>query len=344
LSDGRARLRDRIPPGDAQDSAILDAFLDWIGAIGLSPYAEQEEAILDLFAGRHVVLSTPTGSGKSLVAQALHWKGLCEGARSFYAAPVKALVSEKFFAWCDEFGAERVGMLTGDASINRDAPIVCCTTEVLSNMALRHGERLDAPYVVLDEFHFYDDRERGTAWQIPLIALPDTQLLLMSATLGNTAPIEERLAAYTKRAVSHVHSDRRPVPLDFEYRETPLHETLEALVRGGLSPVYVVNFTQRECTELAQGATSSAFADRDARARIAEAVGDFRFDTPFGKASASTTRACCRSTACWWSSWRSAACCTSCSAPTRSASASTSPSAPWCSTSSRSGTARRWRC
>jgi superfamily II RNA helicase len=279
-----ARLRDRVPervtadPGD-----VLDRFLDWVAAQGLTPYPEQEQAILELFAGRHVVLSTPTGSGKSLVAQALHWKALCEGARSFYTAPVKALVSEKFFAFCDEFGPERVGMLTGDASINRDAPIICCTTEVLSNMALRHGESLAAPYAVLDEFHYYDDRERGTAWQVPLITLPRTLFLLMSATLGNTAPIEEKLARYSGRGVAHVHSDVRPVPLDFEYRETPLHETLDELVRGGLAPVYVVNFTQRECTELAQATTSAAFADRTARARIAESVGDFRFDTPFGK-------------------------------------------------------------
>jgi len=278
------RLRDRLPERATSDPGeILDLFLDWVTAQGLAPYPEQEQAILELLAGRHVVLSTPTGSGKSLVAQALHWKALCEGRRSFYTAPVKALVSEKFFAWCEEFGPERVGMLTGDASINRDAPILCCTMEVLSNMALREGESLDAPYAVLDEFHFYDDRERGAAWQIPLITLPRTQFLLMSATLGNTTPIQERLSEYTGRGTAHVHSDRRPVPLDFEYRETPLHETLEELVRAGLAPVYVVNFTQRECAELAQATTSAAFADRAARERIAASLGDVRFDTPYGQ-------------------------------------------------------------
>ena len=267
------RLRDRLPERATSDlGEILDLFLDWVTAQGLAPYPEQEQAILELLAGRHVVLSTPTGSGKSLVAQALHWKALCEGRRSFYTAPVKALVSEKFFAWCEEFGPERVGMLTGDASINRDAKVLCCTMEVLSNMALREGESLDAPYAVLDEFHFYDDRERGAAWQIPLITLPRTQFLLMSATLGNTTPIQERLSEYTGRGTAHVHSDRRPVPLDFEYRDTPLHETLEELVRAGLAPVYVVNFTQRECAELAQATTSAAFADRAAREQGAQAV------------------------------------------------------------------------
>ena len=262
---------------------ILDRFLAWVSEQGLSPYPEQEEAILHLLADEHVVLSTPTGSGKSLVALALHFRALCAGERSFYTAPVKALVSEKFFALCEELGPERVGMLTGDASINPAAPVLCCTQEVLASMALRGGEGTDAPRVVIDEFHFYDDPERGMAWQLPLLILRHSQFLLMSATLGNTDPIERRLAADTARKVAHVHSDVRPVPLDFEYRETPLHETLEDLVRRDLAPVYVVNFTQRECGELAQGATSAALATREERRAIAEAIGGFRFDTAYGK-------------------------------------------------------------
>ena len=174
-------------------------------------------------------------------------------------------------------------MLTGDASINADAPVICCTTEVLSNMAIRGGESTDAPVVVLDEFHFYDDPSRGMAWQLPLLVLRQSQFLLMSATLGNTDPLERQLAALTQREVAHVHSDDRPVPLDFEYRETPLHETLEELVRRELAPVYVVNFTQRECGELAQGATSANLADREMRRAIALEIGDFRFDSAYGK-------------------------------------------------------------
>jgi superfamily II RNA helicase len=279
-----APLAERVPAGGTRDlDLVLEGFLAWVQDTGLTPYPAQEEAILELLAGRHVVLSTPTGSGKSLVATALHFRGLCEGRRSFYTAPVKALVSEKFFAMCEDFGAENVGMLTGDASVNRDAAIICCTMEVLANMALREGERLDAPYAVLDEFHYYGDRERGAAWQIPLITLPATQFLLMSATLGNTASIEERLSDYSGRRVAHVHSDLRPVPLDFEYRETPLHETLDALVRGGQAPVYVVSFTQRECAELAQGATSAGLASREERARVADAISGTRFDTPYGR-------------------------------------------------------------
>ncbi len=277
-------LRDRIPPGGTSDAdEILDRFLAYVTDSGLEPYPTQEEAILELLAERHVVLSTPTGSGKSLVALALHFKALCEGRRSFYTAPIKALVSEKFFELCQRFGPENVGMLTGDASINHDAPVVCCTTEVLANMALRRGEALDLPYAVLDEFHYYADRERGAAWQIPLITLPRTRFLLMSATLGNTAPIEERLAAFTGRPVAHVHSDERPVPLDYEYRETPLHETLEELLTRGRAPVYVVSFTQRECGDRAQGLTSANFCTREERERIAAAIRSVRFDTAYGK-------------------------------------------------------------
>jgi hypothetical protein len=275
----------RVPQGAAlvDPGAILDRFLDWVHETGFEPYPAQQEALLELAAGKHVVLDTPTGSGKSLVALGLHFKALCEGRRSFYTAPIKALVSEKFFALCDLFGAENVGMLTGDASINWAAPIVCCTAEVLSNMALRQGERTDAPYVVMDEFHYYGDRERGVAWQIPLLTLPHTTFLLMSATLGNTAEIEERLHEETGREVAHVWSDQRPVPLDYEYRETAIHETVEALLEQGRAPVYVVNFTQRECAELAQALTSARVATREQRQRIADALGEFAFDTPYGR-------------------------------------------------------------
>ena len=285
MSVPAANLATRIPLGAAlaDPGAVLDRFLAWVRDQGLVPYAAQEEALLELAAGRHVVLSTPTGSGKSLVALGLHFQALCQGRRSFYTAPLKALVSEKFFALCDQLGAENVGMLTGDASINWAAPVICCTAEVLSNMALRQGEGLDAPYVVMDEFHYYADRDRGTAWQVPLITLPHTHFLLMSATLGNTAPIEERLRAYSGREVAHVFSDERPVPLDFEYRETPIHQTVEDVLDSGRAPVYIVNFTQRACAEIAQALTSARIASKEERRRIAETVDGFRFDSPYGK-------------------------------------------------------------
>jgi superfamily II RNA helicase len=280
----RPSLAARIPPGGTADpDAILDRFVDWAVAAGFELYPAQEEALLELMAGRHVVLNTPTGSGKSLVALGLHFKALCEGKVSFYTSPIKALASEKFFALCDDFGAERVGMLTGDASINPDAPVICCTAEVLANMALRRGDTLAAPYVVMDEFHYYSDAERGVAWQVPLLTLPRTRFLLMSATLGDVGTIADHVARRTGVEVATVTSEERPVPLDFEYRETPLHETIETLIAAGKAPAYVVNFTQRECAELAQSLTSMKISSREERERIRDAVGDFRFDTPYGK-------------------------------------------------------------
>jgi superfamily II RNA helicase len=280
----RPSLIDRIPKGGAADpDTVLDLFVDWATEAGFELYRAQEEALLEIMAGRHVVLNTPTGSGKSLVALGLHFKALCEGKTSFYTSPIKALASEKFFSLCDDFGAENVGMMTGDASINPDAPIICCTAEVLANRALREGERLDAPYVVMDEFHYYSDPERGAAWQIPLIELPHTRFLLMSATLGDVSAIQERIRERTGFEAVLVSSEDRPVPLDFEYRETPLHETIETLIKEGRAPIYIVNFTQRECAELAQALTSAQISSREERERIREAVGDFRFDSPYGK-------------------------------------------------------------
>ena len=280
----RPSLAARLPAdGPAAPDAILEGFLDWLGELGLTPYAYQEDAFLELVAGHHLVLGTPTGSGKSLVALFLHWKALCEGRRSFYTAPTKALVSEKFFALCTDLGPERVGMLTGDASINRAAPVVCCTAEVLANMALREGESLDAPYVVMDEFHYYGDRERGVAWQVPLLVLRGTHFLLMSATLGDPAPIARRLREDTGREVARIENEERPVPLDFEWRETPPHETVEALLEQGRAPIYMVHFTQRDCAERAQALTSARITGPAERRRLAEALAGFRFDTPYGR-------------------------------------------------------------
>ncbi len=273
-----------MPAGGTSDpDQILSLFVDWAAEAGFDLYPAQEEALLEILAGRHVILNTPTGSGKSLVALGLHFKALCEGKTSFYTSPIKALASEKFFSLCNDFGPQNVGMLTGDASINASARILCCTAEVLSNMALRRGDALDAPYVVMDEFHYYSDAERGVAWQVPLITLPHTRFLLMSATLGDISGIAEKLRERTGIEVARVSSLDRPVPLDYDYRETPLHETIESLLTEGKSPIYVVNFTQRDCAELAQSLTSMKIATREEREKIRDVISQVRLDTPYGK-------------------------------------------------------------
>jgi superfamily II RNA helicase len=276
-------LLTRLPPAGTTDSGvILNAFLETVTDKGLELYPAQEEALLELLEGRHVVLSTPTGSGKSLVALGLHFKAMSEGAVSVYTAPIKALVSEKFFALCEDFGAPYVGMMTGDATINRDAPILCCTAEILAKLALE-GETGRITSVVMDEFHYYGDKERGMAWQVPLLAMPHAQFLLMSATLGDMSTIVAALQRRTGREVKEVTSSERPVPLDFEYRETPLHETLEELVNSHRAPVYMVHFTQREAAEQAQALMSVNFTSKEVKERIARALQGVRFDTPYGK-------------------------------------------------------------
>jgi hypothetical protein len=284
VSEPAWNLADRLPEdGLLGSDAMLDHFLEWVFDHDLEPYEAQEEAFLELAAGHHVILATPTGSGKSLVATMLHFKAMCEGQRSFYTAPTKALVNEKFFTCCDDFGAGEVGMLTGDASINPDAPVICCTTEVLANMALRQGTELFAPYVVMDEFHYYGDRSRGMAWQVPLLVLPNTLFLLMSATLGDTTELSQRIEQRSGREVATIYSEQRPVPLDFSYSEIPLHETVESLLEEGKSPIYVVHFTQREAADQAQALTSAQICTREERRNIQKEIGSFAFDTSYGK-------------------------------------------------------------
>jgi superfamily II RNA helicase len=270
-------------PEDVTGDDILDGFLQFVRHLGLDLYPAQEEAVLELIEGKNVILNTPTGSGKSLVAIAAHFQSLGRHLRSIYTAPIKALVNEKFFALCRDFGAQNVGMLTGDASVNRDAPILCCTAEILANMALAEGSALQVDTVVIDEFHYYSDRDRGTAWQIPLLTLPQARFLLMSATFGDPEFFQEKLTGLTGRETAVVTSTHRPVPLDYEYRETPLHETVLDLVKQARIPVYVVNFTQRSCAEEAQNLMSNDYCTKQEKRAIAEALRGVRFDSPYGK-------------------------------------------------------------
>jgi superfamily II RNA helicase len=259
------------------------AFLTWTADDGLSLYPAQEEALIEVFSGAHVIVNTPTGSGKSLIALGAHIAALASGMRTFYTAPVKALVSEKFFALCGDLGAENVGMLTGDASINPSAPVVCATAEIVANMALRSGAATPIDQVVMDEFHFYGDPDRGWAWQVPLLELTRAQFVLMSATLGDTSAIEKGLARRTRRPVAVVRSAVRPVPLVFEYRRTPLNATIESLLGSDQAPLYVVHFTQAQVLTHAQALTSAQVTTRAEREALSAALVGFRFAPGFGR-------------------------------------------------------------
>ncbi len=276
-------LCDFVPAAGEPDVDLLDRFLAWAEAQQLELYPAQEEAVMELMTGQHVVLATPTGSGKSLVALALHFKAIAEGMRSAYTSPIKALVNEKFFDLCRQLGAANVGMMTGDASINPQAPVLCCTAEILANLALREGESTPIHAVVMDEFHYYSDADRGIAWQLPLLTMRNAQFLLMSATLGDVTQFEREIEAFTGTPVAVVRSADRPVPLSFEYREVPVHESIQDLAQSGQAPVYVVNFTQREAAEMAQDLTSVNVCTKEEKHAISAALIGFRFDTPYGK-------------------------------------------------------------
>jgi superfamily II RNA helicase len=275
-------LTDRIP-APADPDAVFDAFAGWVTDTGLDLYPAQTEALIEVVSGANVVLSTPTGSGKSLVATGAHFAALADGRRTYYTAPIKALVSEKFFALCAVFGATNVGMVTGDASVNPDAPIICCTAEILANMALRQGADADIGQVVMDEFHFYAEPDRGWAWQVPLIELPKAQFVLMSATLGDVTRLADDLTRRTGRPTAVVTSVERPVPLHHYYVTTPVHETIEELLSTGQAPVYVVHFTQAAALERAQSLMSINVCTRAEKDAIAELIGNFRFTAGFGK-------------------------------------------------------------
>ncbi|WKK63318.1 RNA helicase [Corynebacterium sp. P8-C1] len=270
-------------PDTLFDDAVWDSFTSWTSSRGISLYPAQEEASLALLAGDNVILATPTGSGKSMVANAAHFIAMSRGQRSFYTAPIKALVSEKFFSLCEIFGPENVGMMTGDATVNGDAPIIAATAEIVANIALREGAKSDIRQVVMDEFHYYSEPDRGWAWQVPLLELPKAQFLLMSATLGDTKWLEDDLTRRTGRETTYVGGSERPVPLDFHYVFTPVHETIEELLDAGKAPIYVVHFSQREATERAQALTSISMITPEEKEAIREAIGDFRFTTTFGK-------------------------------------------------------------
>ena len=280
-------LTDLIP-ADPDPDAVFDAFNGWATDRGLSLYPAQTEAVIELVSGANVILSTPTGSGKSLVATAAQFAALAAATaggrnRAFYTAPIKALVSEKFFAAVEVFGVDQVGMMTGDASVNPGAPIICCTAEILANLALREGAASDVGTVVMDEFHYYADPERGWAWQVPLLELPRAQFLLMSATLGEVGRFAGDLTRRTGRATAVVSSAERPVPLHYEYVTTPLHETIEERLSTHQAPVYVVHFSRAAAIEQAQALNSLRIATREEKDQISDLIGGFRFTAGFGK-------------------------------------------------------------
>lgn len=265
------------------EEEAFEAFTNWVAERGIELWPHQEEALMSLMVGDHVILGTPTGSGKSLVALGMHFMAMCFGETSYYTAPIKALVSEKFFSLVELLGRDNVGMITGDVHINTEAPVICCTEEILANQALREGPDALIHSVAMDEFHFFSDTDRGWAWQVPLLTLPKTQFLLMSATLGDVTQIADLLCRQTTRDVSNVIDAPRPVPLSYEYALTPLEGTVELALRKNEGPLYIVHFSQDAALTSAQNLASYGVATKEQREAVKEAMKGAQFSTAFGK-------------------------------------------------------------
>lgn len=281
LNDLLDDLEDHDQLGDID--ALYEAFTGWAEGTGRPLYPHQEEAFLEILDGHHVIAATPTGSGKSMIALAAHFVSLARGGRSYYTAPLKALVSEKFFDLVALFGATNVGMVTGDVSLNADAPIICCTAEILANQSLREGAGLDTDMVVMDEFHFYGDPQRGWAWQVPLLELTRPQFVAMSATLGDTTRFQHQWEERTHREVAVVEDAVRPVPLEFEYVVDDIHDTVERLLAEGRWPIYIVHFAQRDAVETARSFERATLLDKERQAQVAAALKGVSFGRGFGQ-------------------------------------------------------------
>ncbi|WGV23760.1 DEAD/DEAH box helicase [Halotia branconii] len=183
----------------------------------------QKDAIASLNGDRSVVVCAPTGSGKTLVGEYAIYRALSRGKRVFYTTPLKALSNQKLRDFREKFGFDQVGLLTGDASINRDAPILVMTTEIFRNMLYgtpigQIGISLvDVEAVILDECHYMNDRQRGTVWEESIIYCPrEIQLAALSATVANS----DQLTNWLNRVhgpTDLIYSDFRPVPLEFHY-------------------------------------------------------------------------------------------------------------------------------
>ena len=183
----------------------------------------QKEACQIIDSGESVVVCAPTGAGKTVIAQHAIHRALEQGCRIFYTTPLKALSNQKFYDFGEKYGTDKVGLLTGDTSINRNAQIVIMTTEVFRNML--YGTNFgavadnlkDVKYVVLDEVHYMNDEQRGTVWEESIIYCPtNIQIIALSATVANCQELTDWInTVHSKTKL--VNTDFRPVPLRFYY-------------------------------------------------------------------------------------------------------------------------------
>lgn len=260
----------------ATDGELELAFYDkFLWSRGLEPYPVQEQAISHIFARKSVLVTVPTGTGKTLMAKAALYAALGRGERAIYTTPLRALTEEKYRELCADFGDENVGFATGDYKVNRDAPIQVEVAEILWNRIVADKHVCPAEIVVMDEGHYFNDPERGYVWEQSIIGLdPRTQLVVLSATVGHPERFTHWVELTRRVPMELVDSRERKVPLVHEYREEMLIDTVRELAHSGDVPAIVFVFGREQCFEVARLLKSCRrFTTDDEKAKIEELCG-----------------------------------------------------------------------
>ena len=238
----------------ASDAELELAFYDkFLLSRGLEPYPVQEQAVSAIFANQSVMVTVPTGTGKTLMAKAALFRAVGKGERAIYTTPLRALTEEKYRELCADFGDENVGFATGDYKVNREAPIQVEVAEILWNRIVADKHVSPAEIVVMDEGHYFNDPERGYVWEQSIIGLdPRTQLVILSATVGHAEKFCQWVEVTRRMPMALVESRERKVPLVHEFREDMLIDTVKELAHKGDVPAIVFVFGREQCFEVAR--------------------------------------------------------------------------------------------
>jgi superfamily II DNA/RNA helicase len=239
-----------VPSDGDLELAFYDQFLL---SRGLEPYPVQEQAIAAIFQGKSVLVTVPTGTGKTLMAKAALYRAFHRNERAIYTTPLRALTEEKYRELCADFGDGNVGFATGDYKVNREAPIQVEVAEILWNRIVAEKHVSPAELVVMDEGHYFNDPERGYVWEQSIIGLdPRTQLVVLSATVGHPEKFCQWANITRRVEMTLVDSRERKVPLVHEFREEMLIDTVKELAHAGDVPAIVFVFGREQCFEVAR--------------------------------------------------------------------------------------------
>ncbi len=218
----------------------------------MEPYPVQEEAFNHIFAEHNVLITVPTGTGKTMMAKAGLFKALYSNQTAIYTTPLRALTEEKYRELCEDFGEKYVGFATGDYRVNAHAPIQVMVAEILWNKIFNDPLNRPADIVIMDEGHYFNSPDRGYVWEESIIGLhPRTQLVVLSATVGNPQQFCQWCYLVRRVPMHLVESHQRRIPLTHLYLEQYLIETVKQLYSNEEYPVIIFSFGRRLCYERA---------------------------------------------------------------------------------------------